>query len=142
MVLIDGQGRIVMVNGQAERVFGYGRAEMLGQLVEMLVPARFRGHHPALRTAFTGDPSPRPMGVGRDLYALRRDGTEFPVEIGLNPIQTSDGPMVLSAIVDLSLRRQSAERFRQVVEAQRHGDDQWRRSDCHGQCPGGAAVRL
>jgi len=117
MVMINGQGRIVMVNGQAERVFGYDRSEMLGQLVEMLVPTRLRGHHPALRAAFTVNPSPRPMGVGRDLYALRRDGTEFPVEIGLNPIQTSDGPMVLSAIVDLSLRRQSAERFRQVVEA-------------------------
>lgn len=117
MVMIDGEGRIVMVNAQAERVFGYSRAELLGQHVEMLVPARFRGHHPALRTAFAGDPRPRPMGAGRDLYALRRDGTEFPVEIGLNPIQTRDGPMVLSAIVDLSRHRLSAQRFKQVVEA-------------------------
>jgi PAS domain S-box-containing protein len=117
MVMINGRGGIEMVNAQAERVFGYDRAELLGQPVEMLVPARFRGHHPDLRNSFFTDPHSRPMGVGRDLYGLRKDGSEFPVEIGLNPIETEDGTMVLSAIVDISERKRLEERFRRVVEA-------------------------
>jgi len=104
MVMINAAGRIEMVNAQAERVFGYARAEMLGQPVELLVPARARGHHPALRDFFFGSPQTRPMGAGRDLFGLRKDGSEFPVEIGLNPIGTEDGAMVLSAIVDISER--------------------------------------
>ena len=84
-----------MVNAQAEQVFGYSRAELLGQPMEMLVPQRFRGNHPDLRRAFFADPSPRPMGAGRDLFGVKKDGNEFPVEIGLNPIETDEGPMVL-----------------------------------------------
>ena len=117
MVMIDAAGRIEMVNSQAELVFGYGVTELLGQRVEMLVPDRFRRHHQRLRAAFLADPCARPMGAGRDLYALRKDGSEFPVEIGLNPIDTEDGPMVLAAIVDISERKRLAERFRRVVEA-------------------------
>jgi PAS domain S-box-containing protein len=117
MVMIDAAGRIEMVNAQAERVFGYLRSELLGQRVEMLVPERFRGHHPRLRASFLADPRARPMGAGRELYARRKDGSEFPVEIGLNPIETEDGPMVLSAVVDISERKRLEERFRQVVEA-------------------------
>ncbi|NKC32542.1 hybrid sensor histidine kinase/response regulator [Falsiroseomonas selenitidurans] len=117
MVMVDATGRIEVVNAQAERIFGYAREEMLGRAVEMLVPARFRGQHPALRGAFGADPASRPMGAGRDLHGLRKDGSEFPVEIGLNPIGTEDGPMVLSAIVDISARRRQEERFRRVVEA-------------------------
>jgi PAS domain S-box-containing protein len=117
MVMINRAGTIVMVNTQAERVFGYDRTEMLGQPVEMLVPQRFRRNHPVLRGAFFGDPQSRPMGAGRDLFALRKDGSEFPVEIGLNPIETDEGGMVLSAIVDISARKQLEERFRQVVES-------------------------
>jgi PAS domain S-box-containing protein len=117
MVMISAGGRIEMVNAQAEQVFGYARGEMLGQPVEMLVPERFRGHHPGLRGSFFADPRTRPMGAGRDLFGLRKDGTEFPVEIGLNPIETDEGPMVLSAIVDISARRRLEERFRLVVEA-------------------------
>jgi two-component system sensor kinase FixL len=105
MVMIDRSGRMVMVNAQAERVFGYSRAELLGQSVEMLVPERFRGRHPGLREAFFAEPRARPMGAGRDLYGLKKDGTEFPVEIGLNPIETGEGPMVLSAIVDITARK-------------------------------------
>jgi len=105
MVMLNQAGEIIMVNAQAERVFGYSRAELLGQLVEMLVPLRFRGHHPGLREAFLADPRTRPMGAGRDLYGLRKDGSEFPVEIGLNPIETEEGMMVLSAIVDMTERK-------------------------------------
>ncbi|MEI9985804.1 MAG: PAS domain S-box protein [Aliidongia sp.] len=117
MVMINAAGRIAMVNAQAERVFGYGRAELLRQPVEMLVPKRFRVHHPALRDTFFTDPQSRPMGAGRELYGLRKDGSEFPVEIGLNPIDTDEGTMVLSAIVDISERKRLEERFRLVVEA-------------------------
>src|SRR4051812_49748659 len=88
MVMIDSTGVIVMVNAQAERVFGYSRTELLGQPIEILVPPRYRGHHPGLREAFQRTPQARPMGAGRELYALRKDGSEFPVEIGLNPIET------------------------------------------------------
>ncbi len=80
-------------------------AELLGQPVEMLVPERFRGHHPELRKTFFCDPRPRPMGAGRDLYGLKKDGSEFPIEIGLNPIETDEGTMVLSAIVDITARK-------------------------------------
>ena len=105
MVMVNQAGAIVMVNVQAERVFGYPRDELLGQPVEMLVPQRFRGHHPGLRQAFFAEPRARPMGAGRELYGLRKDGSEFPVEIGLNPIETEEGMMVLSAIVDITERK-------------------------------------
>src|SRR5271165_92795 len=124
IVMIDLAGKIVMANTQTERVFGYSRAELVGQPVEMLAPERFRGHHPELRKTFFADPRPRRMGAGRDLYGLKKDGSEFPVEIGLNPIETDEGTMVLSAIVDITERkatelslRESEQRFRLVVEA-------------------------
>jgi PAS domain S-box-containing protein len=115
MVMINATGKIDMVNAQAERVFGYVRTEMLGQPVEMLVPERFRAHHPDLRRSFFADPQSRPMGAGRDLFGLRKDGSEFPVEIGLNPIETEEGPMVLSAIVDISERQQREEDIRRAL---------------------------
>jgi PAS domain S-box-containing protein len=116
MVMINGAGLIEMVNAQAEMVFGYSRGELLGQPVEMLVPERFRGHHPELRHAFFGDPRSRPMGAGRDLYGLRKDASEFPVEIGLNPIETEEGPMVLSAIVDISDRKLREDRLQAALK--------------------------
>ena len=124
MVMVSAAGQIEMVNTQAERVFGYSRTELLGQAVEMLVPERFRPRHPTLRDAFYADPRARPMGAGRDLYALRKDGSEFPVEIGLNPIETEDGIMVLSAIVDITERkrleeeRQRAEKRVQDIQSE------------------------
>src|SRR6185369_6749289 len=107
MVMVDRTGAISLVNAQAERMFGYSRDELLGQSVETLVPARYRGHHPGLREAFHSDPRARPMGAGRELYGLRKDGSEFPVEIGLNPIETDEGVMVLSAIVDITERKKA-----------------------------------
>ncbi|BBB62351.1 hypothetical protein UNDKW_4078 [Undibacterium sp. KW1] len=117
MVMIDSQGKIEMVNAQTETIFGYEREELLGQPMEVLIPERFRHHHPGLRSHFFTQPSSRSMGTGRDLFGLRKDGTEFPVEIGLNPIETADGLKVLSAIVDISERKRLEERFRLVVEA-------------------------
>lgn len=111
MVMIAQAGTIEMVNAQAENIFGYPRSEMLGQQIEMLLPERFRQKHPGLRASFFHSPSPRSMGAGRDLFGLRKDGSEFPVEIGLNPIDTAEGPRVLSAIVDISERVRAASRL-------------------------------
>lgn len=105
MVMINSAGKIEMVNGQAEQIFGYTRSELLGHAVEMLLPDRYRTVHPGMRSSFFNSPTPRAMGAGRDLFARRKDGSEFPVEIGLNPIETEDGTMVLSAIVDITERR-------------------------------------
>src|SRR5579863_8670233 len=116
LVMINAGGKIEMVNAQAERVFGYSRSEILGQPVEMLVPERFRGGHPDLRASFFADPGTRPMGAGRDLFGLRKDGSEFPVEIGLNPIETEEGTMVLSAIVDISDRKQKEAGIRAALQ--------------------------
>jgi PAS domain S-box-containing protein len=106
MLLMDMEGRVVMVNAQIESLFGYSRAELLGRHVEMLVPERLRVKHPEHRKEFFQAPKARAMGAGSDLYGLRKDGTEVPVEIGLNPLHTSEGEFVLSSIVDLSQRRE------------------------------------
>ncbi len=116
MVMVNDRGLIEMINTQTERVFGYSRSELLGKPVEILVPTRFSGHHPSLRASFFSQPQSRPMGAGRDLYGLRKDGSEFPVEIGLNPIETEEGTMVLSAIVDISDRKQKEEKIQQALK--------------------------
>jgi PAS domain S-box-containing protein len=107
IVMIDQAGQIVLVNGQTEQLFGYCRNELLGQAVEILVPERFRGPHPGYRAGFFAAPECRAMGVGRDLFGQRRDGSEVPVEIGLTPIETEDGLLVLSAIVDITERKEA-----------------------------------
>lgn len=117
MVMADRDGQIILVNAQTETLFGYSRDELLGHCVDMLVPERFRAVHPGYRHTFYGDLTSRPMGVGRDLFARRKDGSEFPVEIGLNPVTTGDEVFVLAAVVDITERRRLEERFRQVVEA-------------------------
>ena len=105
MLLVDERGTIMMVNASVLRQFGYERDELFGQSVEMLVPVPSRSHHPQHRAAFMKIPQTRAMGEGRELFGMRKDGSEFPVEIGLTPIQTVQGMGVLASIVDISERR-------------------------------------
>ena len=113
MVMTDEAGTILLVNHEVERLFGHSRNELIGRPVEMLVPARLRPIHPRHRAQFYTDPGSRPMGMGRELYGLRKDGTEIPIEIGLNPIRTDEGMCVLSSIVDVTERRRVEEQLRQ-----------------------------
>jgi len=109
IVVVDGRGRISLVNAQTEKLFGYTRAELLGESIDLLVPERFRRGHAGLRTSFAGAPIARPMGAGRDLYARRKDGTEVPVEIGLNPVKTGAASYTLAAISDITARKLAEE---------------------------------
>ena len=117
MVMTDSDGNIVLVNALAEALFGYGRDELIGHPIERLVPERQRQRHPALRAAYAREPSARPMNVGRELCALRKDGSEFPVEVRLSPIETPEGIMTLAAIVDIS-ERKHADAQREVLLAE------------------------
>ena len=104
--MIGPAATIEMVNVRAERMFGYDRSDLIGKPIEMLIPARFKINHPKLRTSFFQAPASRPMGAGCDLFGLRKDGGKFPIEIGLNPIETEEGMMVLLTIADISERQQ------------------------------------
>lgn len=106
MVIVNARGEIVLVNTQTEQLFGYQRQELLGKPIEILIPARFAAGHPAARSSFFDKAQPRAMGAGSELYAMRRDGSEFPVEISLSPLKTEDELLVSSAIRDISGRRQ------------------------------------
>ncbi len=119
----DRNGRILAINTQMERMFGYGRNELVGQQVELLVPEWFRDSHPTHRAQYHAEPRVRPMGVGLDLYGRRKDGSEFPADIMLSPLEEEDGPLVLGVIRDVTERKkaqqaleQSEERFRQIAE--------------------------
>lgn len=114
IVMVDKSGTIEMVNSQTEAFFGYSRAELIGQPVEILVPERFRGSHFGYRQAYLAAPVSRPMGVGRDLYGLRKDGTEFPVEIGLSLIDSKEETLILSTIVDITTRKATEAAIRQA----------------------------
>jgi two-component system, sporulation sensor kinase E len=102
---VDEQGTIRMVNQQIDELFGYERAELIGQSVEILVPQHMRSHHAGDRAEFIAHSESRAMGKGRDLYGVRKDGQEFPLEIGLNPIRTPDGLRVLASVVDITERK-------------------------------------
>jgi len=108
MVIVDHSGRIVLVNRKTETWFGYDRAELIGQEVEVLIPERFHDRHRHDRDGYLRSPQSRPMGAGHDLFARRKDGSEFPVDISLHPMKTEDGPLVMAHIVDLTELRQFA----------------------------------
>jgi len=124
MVMVGSDGCIALVNAQTEKLFGYPRSELIGQRIEMLVPQRNRGQHPQQREDYLRDPRTRSMGMGRDLYGLTRDGREVPIEIGLNPLKTGNGTLVLASIIDITERkriedavRRSEARFRLMVSS-------------------------
>jgi two-component system sensor kinase FixL len=120
IVMLNRDGEIVLVNVQTEKLFGYRREELIGQSVEMLVPERFRGGHPADRAKFFAAPQARAMGDGRNLFARRKDGSEFLVEIGLNPIHSQEGLFVLTAIVDITERKRAESELQQHRRALAH----------------------
>ncbi len=116
IVVSDHQGVIVKVNAQVGKFFGYSRDELLGKPIEILIPERFRHTHPGQRREYTSHPRVRAMGGGLELFGLRKDGSEFPVDIMLGPVQGPDGPMVLSVIRDLSDKREAEEALHRILQ--------------------------
>lgn len=107
IVIVGPRGKIHLVNRMTEQLFGYARNELVGQAVELLIPKRFRGKHHQLRDAYIADAHTRPMGSGLELFACRKDGSEFPVEISLSPLQTPSGTLVTSVVRDITERQQA-----------------------------------
>ncbi len=114
MVIVGYDGGIRLVNGQLERLFGYSREEILGQPVEILIPAKHRSRHPAHRVSYFHDPRFRAMGTGIELLGLRKDLTEFPVEISLSPLATDEGTLVFAAIRDITDRKRIEQRMQEA----------------------------
>jgi len=116
LVIADKEVKIVLANAQVEQLFGYTRQELLGNPVEILMPERFRKHHPNHRQEFLRNAKPRPMGGGLTLYGLRKDGSEFPIGVSLNPLQTEEGTLVISSICDVTDRKNLEEQLRSKNE--------------------------
>jgi PAS domain S-box-containing protein len=123
IVMTDAAGKIIFVNSLINKMFGHGNGELLGKSIDALVPERYRVSHSIFRNSFMSSPSSRPMGKGRDLFARRKDGSEFPVEIGLNPVKTKAGVVVLSTVIDITERklaerllREGEERLRGIMD--------------------------
>jgi len=122
MIMVDSAGVISFANAPAATVFGYSLSELIGRHIETLIPERFRDQHVGYRKGFLSQPSSRAMGAGRDLFGRRKDGSEFPVEVGLNPIHTTEGLFVLASVIDITARKQAElERERQNMELARVG---------------------
>jgi PAS domain S-box-containing protein len=117
MVVVDAKGTIKLINAQTERLFGYAREELIGQQMEVLIPHRFRSAHAVHRDRYAQSPHARAMSVGLELYGLRKDGGEFPVEISLSPLQTGEGILVSSTIRDVSLRREACAKIEKLNDA-------------------------
>ncbi len=115
MILTDSAGKIVMVNKHTEVLFGYDRNELIGKKIEVLVPQRLKKHHPHHRENFYAHPRARPMGAGRDLFAVKKDGTEIPVEIGLNPVEKDGVQYVLASVIDITERKKNEEAIQQYA---------------------------
>ena len=117
IVLVNNEGKIAYINSQSEKLFGYSRTALIGKPVETLIPSRFREKHPSYRKHFHESPIVRPMGKGRELFALHQNGTEIPIEIGLNPVVTTEGTLVLASIIDITERKKAEARFRMLVNS-------------------------
>ena len=114
IVIVDDTGKIQLINAQTENLFGYSRGELIGQPIEMLLPGRFHERHVSDRQSYSRSPHPRAMGAGLDLYGRRKDGTEFPVEVSLSPIETEQGSLISSAIRDVTTRRLAEQQIQKL----------------------------
>lgn len=124
IVLVDHEGRIDLVNGQGEQMFGYRREELIGQSVEILIPERYRSGHTQHRSNYLRERRTRPMGCGLDLYGARKDGTEFPVEISLSPTSMDDSALVITIIRDVTERKRAEEERAQLLDREREKGEQ------------------
>ena len=120
MIVTDHDGVITFVNRRAEKLFGYWRGELIGRSVEVLVPDQFQGAHPSLRNQFAKQPETRAMGAGRDLYGLRKNKTEFPVEIGLNPFRSGGRLLIVASVIDITERKRNEEHIRFIMDELSH----------------------
>jgi PAS domain S-box-containing protein len=116
MIMVDERGKIQIANSHTREMFGYQSEELIGKSVELLVPERLRPKHPGFRQSYFAEPQARAMGVGRDLFGLRKDGEEIPVEIGLNPMQTADELFILAAIIDITERKKNEVEMKRSID--------------------------